>query len=157
LIKNFDKNQQERLLQVLFNYVDQGTIELIRKFLKVGYIDIFNLVDRDAYSVVNKIPRASILSSICVNLYFNELDYFIGSFLKRYKSKFIDIKQDSIYYIRYADTFVLGFTFLRTEVLKIIKIIENFLFKKLFVQIDWRQTLLSPRSVGFTFLGTLIR
>jgi hypothetical protein len=126
--------------------------------MKVGYIDIFNLVDRDAYSVVKKIPRSSILSSICVNLYFNDLDFFIDSILKRYQSKFTGIKKNMIYYIRYADTFVLGFTFVKKEeVLKIIKLIETFLKKNLLVQIDTPKTLLISRAVGFTFLGTLIR
>jgi len=76
--KVFNKAHQELLLLLLSSYVDQGVLELFRKFLKVGYIDIHNVVDRSMY-LIKGLPRVSVLSPILTNLYFNELDKIVQS------------------------------------------------------------------------------
>lgn len=76
--KVFDKSHQALLLLFLSNYVDQGVLELFRKFLKVGYVDIHNVVDRSLY-LVKGVPLVSVLSPILTNLYFNELDKIVHS------------------------------------------------------------------------------
>jgi retron-type reverse transcriptase len=61
-------------------HCDQATIELIRKLLKVGYVDISNLsnmVERNA----NGTPQGSLISPILANFYLNELDEYIHDHL----------------------------------------------------------------------------
>jgi retron-type reverse transcriptase len=46
----FDKVQHDILIKNLQKEVkDQETLELIRKLLKVGYVDIHNLTNREKY------------------------------------------------------------------------------------------------------------
>lgn len=64
------------MLQKLEPYCDQATIELIRKLIKTGYVDLHNLNDRRRYAVEG-VPQGSILSPLLSNLYLHELDQFV--------------------------------------------------------------------------------
>jgi group II intron reverse transcriptase/maturase len=76
--KCFDRVQHEILINTLKQKItDQETIELIRKLLKVGYVDIHNLTKREEYNTKERIPQNSIISPILTNIYFHELDIFI--------------------------------------------------------------------------------
>jgi len=55
---------------------DQEFIDLTRKLLKVGYIDIHNLTNRERYKLEG-IPQASIISPLMCNIYLHELDEFV--------------------------------------------------------------------------------
>lgn len=79
--KCFDRIHHELLFKLLSEYCDQATVELIRKLLKVGYVDIHNLSDRSKYGVAGA-PRGSLISPILCNLFFHELDKF-AEFLAR--------------------------------------------------------------------------
>ena len=82
--KCFDKINHEILLNLLDKYCDQPTIELIRKLLKVGYVDIHNLADRSAYSNEGT-PQGSLISPILCNIFLHELDcYVVNELLPAY-------------------------------------------------------------------------
>ena len=71
--KCFDKIHHKLLLEKLGNFCDQSTIELIRKLLKVGYVDVHNLSERSGYNAEGT-PQGSLISPILCNIYLHELD-----------------------------------------------------------------------------------
>jgi len=74
--KYFDTIQHEILLEKLSSLADQATVELIRKLIKVGYVDIHNLNDRTAYSIEG-VPQGSLISPILANIYLHDFDVFV--------------------------------------------------------------------------------
>lgn len=74
--KYFDTINHDLLLNMLTEYCDQVTIELIKKFLKCGYIDLYNNPDTLEKSDIGT-PQGSIISPILSNLYLHLLDKFI--------------------------------------------------------------------------------
>lgn len=75
--KMFDKVQHDILIKNLQKEVkEQEIIELIRKLLKVGYVDIHNLTNRERYNQEGT-PQGSIISPLLANIYLHELDKFI--------------------------------------------------------------------------------
>lgn len=76
LQKYFDTINHDILLEMLEKYCDQAAIELIRKFLKCGYIAFCNNPNKlEASSVV--IPQGSLISPILSNLFLHPLDCFV--------------------------------------------------------------------------------
>jgi len=63
------------ILEKLFEFCDQPTVELIHKLIKADYIDIYALHNRSAYS--ENVPKGNLLSPILCNLYFHELDKYV--------------------------------------------------------------------------------
>jgi retron-type reverse transcriptase len=80
LEKYFDTIQHDRLIKVLSKFCDQSTLELVRKLISVGYIDLHNLNDSSKYAVKG-IPQGSILSPLLSNIYLNEFDQFVETSL----------------------------------------------------------------------------
>jgi retron-type reverse transcriptase len=78
LEKYFDRILHDKLLNLIKNHCDQATTELIRKLIKVGYVDIHNLNDRSKYAVEG-VPQSSILSPVLSNLYLNEFDQYVSN------------------------------------------------------------------------------
>lgn len=74
--KYFDTVNHDLLLEMLEDYIDQATHELIRKFLKCGYIDLYNHPDTLEKSDVGT-PQDSLISPILSNLYLHRLDCFV--------------------------------------------------------------------------------
>jgi group II intron reverse transcriptase/maturase len=74
--KCFDRVNHEILLKKLNTYCDQSTLELIRKLLKAGYVDVHNLNDRSEYNVMG-IPQGSLISPIMNNILLHELDEYV--------------------------------------------------------------------------------
>lgn len=72
----FDKINHPMLLNKLSEFCDQATVELIRKLLKAGYVDIHHLSSRSEYSTEG-IPQGSLISPLLCNLYLHELDNFV--------------------------------------------------------------------------------
>lgn len=61
---------------MLEEYIDQATLELIRKFLKCGYIDFYNHPDILEESDIDT-SQGSFISPILSNLYLHRLDCFV--------------------------------------------------------------------------------
>lgn len=74
--KCFDKINHKLLLEKLGKFCDQPTLELIRKLLKVGYVDIHNLTNRVNYNTQGT-PQGSLISPILCNIYLHDLDEFV--------------------------------------------------------------------------------
>lgn len=81
ITKCFDKLQHDRLIGLLEKFCDQAVLELLRKLLKVGYVDIHNINDRAEY-MVEGTPQGSLISPILSNLYLHHLDVFFETVLK---------------------------------------------------------------------------
>jgi retron-type reverse transcriptase len=76
-VKCFDKIQHEILITILKKKLhDQELIDLLRKFLNVGYIDVHNLTNRGRYET-EKITQMTIISPIMCNILFHQLDEFM--------------------------------------------------------------------------------
>jgi group II intron reverse transcriptase/maturase len=74
--KCFDKINHEILLRKLEDFCDQATVELIRKLLKAGYVDIHNFSGSSEQTDIGT-PQGSLISPILCNLYLHELDIFV--------------------------------------------------------------------------------
>lgn len=76
LQKYFDTINHDILLEMLEEYCDQASIELIRKFLKCGCIDFYNNPNKLEASTVGTL-QGSLISSILLNLFLHPLDCFV--------------------------------------------------------------------------------
>lgn len=76
--KYFDKIHHDKLIEKLEPYCDQPTLELIRKLIKIGYIDPHNQNDRALYAKEG-VPQSSLLSPILSNLFLHTFDMFVES------------------------------------------------------------------------------
>lgn len=74
--KYFDTINHDLLLEMLEEYCDQASIELIRKFLKCGYIDLYNHPEILEKTEIGT-PQGSLISPILSNLYLHHLDRFV--------------------------------------------------------------------------------
>lgn len=74
--KYFDTINHDLLIEMLEDHIDQATLELIRKFLKCGYIDLYNHPDTLEKSEIG-FPQGSLISPILSNLYLHRLDCFV--------------------------------------------------------------------------------
>jgi hypothetical protein len=78
--KTFNKSHQEILNQILKNYLDQSSQELVQKFIKANYINIYN-TDTLIKDIPNVSSRSNPLSFLFCNIYFQTLDRFIIKYL----------------------------------------------------------------------------
>lgn len=101
--KCFDKINHDILLTKLKTYCDQPTLELIRKLLKVGYVDIHNLTDRQKYNFEG-VPQGSLISPIFCNIFLHEFDEYVISELLPAYNKGKGRRKDPIYSKRYTLT-----------------------------------------------------
>lgn len=74
--KYFDTIHHKTLIGLLHPHCDQATIELIRKLLNAGYVDISNLANVVERSSLGT-PQGSLISPLLANLYLHELDLFV--------------------------------------------------------------------------------
>lgn len=206
--KCFDKINHEILLEKVGKYCDQPTTELLRKLLKVGYVDIHNLSDRSEYNTIGT-PQGSLIAPILSNIFLHDLDKLVvdellpkhnrgkarsknPDYAKRYTLNDLDKEilktypglkkslervkhnkfvtgekyaamnlQDEdfrrMYYVRYADDFLIGFTGPRKEAQAIYEDISNFLSKlKLNVNQE-KSKILRSSEKGIKYLGMYLR
>ena len=99
--KCFDKINHEILLGLLDKYCDQSTKELIRKLLKVGYVDIHNLANRSNYNFEGT-PQGSLISPILCNIFLHELDSYVVKELLPIYNKGKARKKNPTYSKRYT-------------------------------------------------------
>ena len=208
--KYFDTINHNILLNMLKEYVDQATLELIKKFLKCGYIDLYNHPNTLEKSQIGT-PQGSLISPILSNLYLHHLDLFIvekllpewnrgdeRKFISGYQTrksltaeeqKLVnqlnlkglkeaigrlkhnewvkkglpsrDPKDDNfrrMYYIRYVDDFIIGFTGSKAEAEELRCTIETFLLDELQLKTNGTKSCISHSSDrGIQYLGFYIR
>ena len=99
--KCFDKINHEILLGLLDKHCDQPTKELIRKLLKVGYVDIHNLANRNDYNHEGT-PQGSLISPILCNIFLHELDSYVVKELLPIYNKGKARKKNPTYSKRYT-------------------------------------------------------
>jgi retron-type reverse transcriptase len=108
--KCFDKINHVILLEKLEEFCDQPTIELIRKLLKVGYVDVHNLSDRTKYNTIGT-SQGSLISPILCNLYLQELDeYVVNELIPKYntgKSRGKSVEYSKRYTLNETDKVIL--------------------------------------------------
>jgi len=208
--KYFDTINHEILLEMLKEHVDQATLELIRKFLKCGYIDFYNHPDTLEKSEIGT-PQGSLISPILSNLYLHLFDRFVvdnlipewnrgneRKFISGYQTrkllsaeeqKVVDqlnlkglteaiarlkhnewVKQGlpsrdptdenfrRMYYARYVDDFIIGFTGTKAEAEELKSTIEAFLLDKLKLKTNETKSYIRHSSEqGIKYLGFYIR
>jgi retron-type reverse transcriptase len=187
--------------------MDQATVELVGKLIKVGYIDIHNLNNRQAYATEG-VPQGSILSPILCNIYLDEVDKFftntispkynkgegrrkilplyyqehkitaedrkilevypeLGPTIKRVKhNRWVeagksrydtrDSEHSRVYYIRYADDMLIGFTGTKFQADAIYSELKAFL-SGILLNSNESKSKVKHGSEYTKFLGTLIK
>jgi group II intron reverse transcriptase/maturase len=208
--KYFDTINHDILLKMLEEYVDQATLELIRKFLKCGYIDFYNHPNTLEKSEIGTL-QGSLISPIMANLYLHHLDQFIvdklipewnrgdvrkhisgyqtRKLLTAEEQKLVELvdlkglkeaisrlkhnewvkkglpardpKDDNfrrMYYARYVDDFIIGFTGSKVEAEELKSSIEAFLLDELQLKTNETKSYISHSSnKGIKYLGFFIR
>lgn len=77
----FDNIDHDILLSLISKKVDDGrVIELIRRFLKAGYMEDCSFKESELGS-----PQGGVLSPLLANIYLNELDKFVGGLEAEYE------------------------------------------------------------------------
>jgi len=77
----FDNIDHEILLSLLRKKIDDGRfIEIIRRFLKAGYLEF-----REVHRTLSGTPQGGIISPILANIYLHELDTFMETLERRYE------------------------------------------------------------------------
>lgn len=98
----FDKVQHDVLLNILnTDIMCQETLELLRKVLKVGYVDVYNLTKREEYKKEGT-PPGSIISPLMANVYLHKLDVYIEELSKTFNKGEVgkQFKQNSTFRYR---------------------------------------------------------
>lgn len=204
--KCFDKINHQLLLEMLDDYMDQPTVELVGKLCKAGYVEIGTIVDPS--STVEGTPQGSLISPILCNIYLHAFDMFLAEeLLPKYnfgeirassleykrehwlnaddkkiieiypelKESIVRVKHNRaldknilrtdrndpnfsrLYYVRYADDFILGYVGNKKTANEIYQVIENFLKEKLLFNCNRSKTGVVHSSVHTKYLGTRIR
>ena len=203
--KCFDKINHQLLLEMLDDYMDQPTVELVGKLCKAGYVEVGTIADPSF--MVEGTPQGSLISPILSNIYLHALDKFIAEELLpkhnfgevrasslEYKrehwfnaddKKIIEVypeleesikrvkhnraldknisrtnkndpKFSRLYYVRYADDFILGYVGTKKTANEIYEVIQIFLKEKLLFNCNKSKTGVVHSSVHTKYLGTLI-
>jgi RNA-directed DNA polymerase len=95
--KCFDKINHQLLLEMLDDYMDQPSVELVSKLCKAGYVEVGTIADPT--SVVEGTPQGSLISPILCNIYLHALDKFIAEELIP-KHNFGEVRASSLEYNR---------------------------------------------------------
>jgi group II intron reverse transcriptase/maturase len=203
--KFFDKRNHQLLLDMLGDYMDQPSVELVGKLCKAGYVEVGTIADPS--STVEGAPQGSLISPILCNIYLHALDKFIAEELLP-KHNFGEVRASSLeykrehwlnaedkkilevypeleksikrvkhnraldknisrtnkndpnfsrlYYVRYADDFILGYVGTKQTANEIYVEIETFLKEQLKFSCNQTKTGVVHSSVHTKYLGTLI-
>jgi group II intron reverse transcriptase/maturase len=206
----FDTINHDLLLNMLTEYCDQATLELIKKFLKCGYIDFYENPNKLEKSNIGT-PQGSLISPILSNLYLHSLDKFIMNELlpqwnrgdiRKYVSGYQNRKQltaeekklvDALgyksleevigrikhniwvkegnpardphdenfrrmYYARYIDDFIIGFSGTKAEAEEIKETVEKYLLENLHVTVNESKSYIKHSSnLDIKYLGYYIK
>lgn len=147
---SFSKINKEILISLLKERIkDDRFINLIRKFIKKGYLESW---DNSTYS---KTSAGETLSIILANIYFDQLDSFIENYILKKSAIAV---QDStlgkgLHYVRYHDYFFIGIMGNKAEALKLRKDIIQFLKQNLDIDINLEKLKLTHSRKRTYFLG----
>lgn len=143
----FDNVDHELLIKMLKEKIaDKNFLRYIKRFLKSGYME-----DMKYYETDKGTPQGGLISPILANVYLHYvLDLWVEKFIK-VRSK------GEVYYVRYADDFVLMFQY-EEEARYFLKALEERL-EKFGLELEMNKTRIIPfgRNKGtkdnFNFLG----
>lgn len=207
ICKCFDNMNHKLIIEAVKPHCDQATTELIKKMLKVGYINLDNINDRlDKAS--SGIPQGSILSPLLANIYLDKLDKFMEELQKEWNKGIrrksnpnynkVSLNQEEktviekyphlekyitkakiqersraglnprrepadpdfkrLFYVRYADDFLIGTVGTRAEAGELQNTVIEFLKKELKFEVSEEKAKIAHGSdENNIFLGTYIR
>lgn len=110
----FDNIDREILLQILMEKIgDPRILELIKRSLNAG------ILNKDGFSVTDSgVVQGSPLSPLLANIF---LDYVLDKFILQWRS---NSAKGEIYYVRYADDYILAFQF-KEDAIRLLEIIKD--------------------------------
>ncbi len=146
------------LLEILRRTIrDRSLLHVIRLMLKAGAMENLRWHETEAGS-----PQGGVCSPILANIYLSELDWFVARKYeaipvsqRRYLAKKGTVLPSAI--IRYADDFVVMVRGAEEQALGLKAEIADFIRDRLRMDLSLEKTLVTPLSVGFTFLGYEIK
>ncbi len=131
----FNNIDHEVIINLLSNKIDDGRfIELIKKFLKAGYME-----DNKRYETWSGIPQRGIISPVLANIYLNEFDVFMDGIIQ---NNTFD-RERKVKYVRYADDFLIFIRGSKNLALNIKENIAKFLTENLKIKLSEEKTLIT--------------
>lgn len=152
-IKDFYETMDYQvLIQILRKRIkDEKFIRLMWKFLKAGY-----LRDWEYNQTFSQTAKGGIISPILSNIYLNELDQYVNSYLKssfEHPSNFNkDSLNNKLVYVRYADQFVLGVNGSKKDSEQLLLLVKDFL-KSLQLQLKQESSKVIHHTKSIVFLN----
>jgi RNA-directed DNA polymerase len=125
--------------------------EVLRKWLKAGYIENQTLFDTEAGT-----PQGGIISPTLANLTLDGLERLLATSIKRYSKPGKNYYNPKVSLVRYADDFII--TGASQELLenRVRPLVEAFMRER-GLELSSEKTCVTPLAQGFDFLGQNIR
>ena len=161
----FDSIDHDILLSILKEKIhDNQFTELIDRLLKAGYVEYGNY-----RSTLKGAPQGSTISPLLANIYLDKLDKFVAkTLIPQYTRRGLRTKYlqqtpmfraktpnfRRLYYIRYADDFLIGFAGPREAAQEVKRRIKEFLHSELNLELSEEKTLITHAYLDSAqFLG----
>jgi group II intron reverse transcriptase/maturase len=144
IVSYFDTINHNKLMETIkIQIKDQQILDLLWKFLRAGVV-----IDNKYQKTTIGVPQGGIISPILSNIYLHCLDMYINDLKKELDTKktsesnpeYITAKKKKLYYVRYADDWLIGVWGSKKDAIKICEKIEIFLREKLDLELSVKKT-----------------